>query len=126
MIRVLLVDDQPILRLSMHLMLDRQPDIDVVGEAQDGVEAIEAVEELKPDVVVMDLRLPRLGGVDATRKIAALSPQTRVIGFSMLDADVTEPPMLTVGAFACVSKSEGLAPLIAAIRSAGAESHATA
>lgn len=124
MIRVLLVDDQPILRLSMHLLLDRQPDIEVVGEAQDGIEAIQAVRDLDPDVVVMDLKMPRVGGVDATRKITHVSPRTRVIGFSMMDDPETEPEIRSVGAFALVHKHDGLTALLEAIRSASeAQTH---
>jgi DNA-binding NarL/FixJ family response regulator len=121
MIRVLLVDDQPMLRLSLHLLLNRQWGIAVVGEAQDGIEAIEAIEELEPDVVVMDLRLPRLNGVEATRRITTLSPQTRVIGYSMLGGDESGHAMGDAGAFACVAKQEGIESLVAAIRSAAAD-----
>jgi DNA-binding NarL/FixJ family response regulator len=70
-IRVLVVDDQPVVRTGFHTILDVQPDIDVVGEAEDGQEAVSLAQSLRPDVVLMDVRMPRMDGIEATRQIAA-------------------------------------------------------
>ena len=69
MIRVLLADDQSLVRAGFRALLDAQPDIEVAGEAADGAEAVERVRALRPDVVLMDIRMPRLDGLDATRRI---------------------------------------------------------
>lgn len=86
-IRVLVVDDQVLIRRGMSLLLDAAPDIEVVGQAADGVEAVEMARQLLPDVVLMDLHMPRKGGVLATREIAASQPQTRVMVLTTFDRD---------------------------------------
>ena len=118
MIRVLLVDDHPSLRLAMHLVLDREKDIQVVGEAQDGVEAVEAVEDLAPDVVVMDLNMPRMGGIDAAKKISKTAPKTRIIGFSMLGNTLVDSTVKIAGVCDFVAKASGIDALMKAIRRA--------
>ncbi len=78
-IRVLIADDHPVVREGLAAMLARQPDIDVVGEATDGIEAVERAETLSPDVILMDLQMPRLGGVEAIKQIRARHPQMQMI-----------------------------------------------
>lgn len=86
-IRVLVVDDQVLIRRGMSLLLDAAPDIEVVGQAADGVEAVALARQLMPDVVLMDLHMPRMGGVLATREIAAAQPHTRVMVLTTFDRD---------------------------------------
>jgi DNA-binding NarL/FixJ family response regulator len=86
-IRVLVVDDQALIRRGMTLMLEVEPDFDVVGQAADGVEAVELAKRLRPDVVLMDLHMPRKGGVAATREITQSLPDTHVLVLTTLDAE---------------------------------------
>ncbi len=78
-IRILVADDHPVVREGLAAMLSREPDIDVIGEARDGQEAVERVASLNPDVVLMDLQMPRLSGVDAIRQIRARHPEVQLI-----------------------------------------------
>jgi two-component system NarL family response regulator len=76
-IRVLVVDDHALFRRGLEMVLAQEPDIDVVGEASDGTEAIELARELMPDIVLMDVRMPRRGGIDATTSIKDIVPSSR-------------------------------------------------
>ena len=78
-LRLLLVDDQGMFREGLRTLLSLQRDFEIVGEAGDGAAAVEAVQKEKPEVVLMDLRMPRVGGVEATRRIKAAQPEVRVI-----------------------------------------------
>lgn len=86
-IRVLVADDQPLVRRGMSLLLAAEPDIEVVGQAADGQEAVALAQALRPDVVLMDLHMPRKSGVLATREICAAAPQTRVMVLTTFDSD---------------------------------------
>lgn len=86
-IRVLIADDQALIRRGMAMLLDAAPDIEVLGQAADGVEAVELARRLLPDVVLMDLHMPRKGGVLATREISAALPHTRVMVLTTFDRD---------------------------------------
>lgn len=86
-IRVLIADDQALIRRGMAMLLDAAPDMEVVGQASDGVEAVDLARRLLPDVVLMDLHMPRKGGVLATREITAALPRTRVMVLTTFDRD---------------------------------------
>ena len=86
-VRVLVVDDHPVFRVGLRALLSSEPDFELVGEAVAGDEALRAVEALDPDVVLMDLNLPRLNGIEATREITRLRPAIAVLVVTMLDDD---------------------------------------
>ncbi len=86
MTRVLVVDDQELVRAGFRLILERAG-VEVVGEAGDGIEAVEAAEKTEPDVVLMDVRMPRLDGIEATRRLLAARPQTKVLALTTFDLD---------------------------------------
>lgn len=87
MIKILIVDDHPVVRDGLNAVLETQADFEVVGEAGDGHEAVAQVEKLEPDVVLLDLDMPRLDGLGALRSIMERRPQTKVIIFTVFDAD---------------------------------------
>ena len=103
-IRLLLVDDQPLVRRGLALMLSLEPDMEVVGEAGDGIEAIELARRLQPDVVLMDLHMPRKSGVGATREITASLPATRVLVLTTLEAEESAFDAVRAGAMAYLLK----------------------
>ena len=117
-IRVVLVDDQELVRTGFRMILDGEDDIDVVGEAGNGREAIVAVGRLHPDVVVMDIRMPEMGGVEATRTIAAddrLS-ETHVLVLTTFDADEYVVEAIRAGASGFLLKDVTPADFVKAIR----------
>ena len=84
---ILLVDDQPMLRMGYRMILDAQPDLSVVGEAENGLEAIDLTARLEPNVVLMDVRMPDLDGVQATERIVASGSDSRIIILTTFDLD---------------------------------------
>jgi DNA-binding NarL/FixJ family response regulator len=86
-IRVVIVDDHALFRRGLDRVLDDEPDIEVVGEAADGVEAVSRVRELTPDIVIMDVRMPRATGIEAARTIRAVAPETKVIMLTVSDLE---------------------------------------
>ena len=114
-VRVFLVDDQQMVRAGFRMLVDSQPDMVVVGEAGDGREAIAALEETRPDVVLMDVRMPRMDGVEATGQIAPRGP--RVIVLTTFDLDEYAFAALRAGASAFLLKDAAPPDLLAAIRS---------
>jgi DNA-binding NarL/FixJ family response regulator len=103
-LRLLIVDDQPVIRRGLALILGAAPDIEVVGQAADGGEAIEAAARLAPDVVVMDLQMPRVSGVVATREITARHPAMRVVVLTTYDDDELVFEAVRAGAHAYLLK----------------------
>lgn len=116
MIRVLLADDHKILRQGLAGLLREEKDIELVGEACDGLMAVEMARRLRPDVVVMDISMPRLNGIEATRIITAEQPDVRVIGLSMYEMADVAIAMRDAGAMTYLTKGCPSADLIAAIR----------
>ncbi|MEU7138045.1 response regulator transcription factor [Nocardia sp. NPDC046473] len=114
-VRVLVVDDQDLFRAAFSLILDAQPDITVVGEAADGLEAIEKADALAPDVVVMDVRMPRLDGVAATHRICA-ETSAKVLVLTMFDLDEYVFDALRAGASGFLLKDVRREELVEAVR----------
>lgn len=115
-IRVLVVDDHTIVREGVRILLEAQADIEVVGEAADGEEALLRVRELEPDIVLIDLAMPRLNGLDATRAIKRDYPQIHVIALTMYESDEYFFQVLNAGASGYVLKKAASSDLLAAIR----------
>lgn len=117
-IRVLLVDDQPLFREGLRTLLSVQPELEVVGEAGNGEEAVHRVKALHPQVVLMDLRMPVLGGVEATRRVRAAAPDCRVIVLTTFDDEEEVFDALRAGAVGYLLKDAPSAQLAEAIRAA--------
>ncbi len=118
MIRLLLVDDQALFREGMRTLLSLHEDLHVVGEAGNGLEALAAADSLRPDVVLMDLRMPVLDGVAATRRLLAAHPATRVIVVTTFDDDELVFDGLRAGAIGYLLKDVSSDKLVEAIRAA--------
>src|ERR1700687_3858348 len=116
MIRVLLADDHAMVRKGFRLILEAQPDIEIAGEAGNGREAVALAEKLPPNVVVMDVAMPELNGIEATRRLAASSPHTRVLALSMHKDSVYVREILRAGARGYLLKDSVDADLLAAVR----------
>ena len=117
MIRILLADDHVLVRQGFKMILSAQPDMQIVGEAANGREAVEAGEKLQPDVVLMDVTMPELNGIEATRRLVTASPRTRVLALSMHKDAVYVREILRAGARGYLLKDSADADLIAAVRS---------
>jgi DNA-binding NarL/FixJ family response regulator len=117
--RVLLVDDQPLLRTGFKMILDTEPDIDVVGEAGDGEAALELSRRLQPDVVLMDIRMPRMDGVEATRRLVAAGSPAKVLILTTFDLDEYVLAALRAGASGFLAKDVPAEDLVGAVRTVG-------
>jgi two-component system, NarL family, response regulator NreC len=115
-IRILLADDHAVVRQGFKMILDAQPDMEIVGEAANGREAVDLAEQLRPDVVVMDVAMPELNGIEATRRLASSVPHARVVALSMHKDSVYVREILRAGARGYLLKDSGAADLVAAIR----------
>lgn len=115
-VRILLADDHVVMRSGLRLLLERQPNLEVVGEAADGQEAVRLAAAEKPEVVIMDIAMPHLNGVEATRQIVTRNPETAVVILSMHSDESYVLRSLKAGARAYLLKDSAEADLIAAIR----------
>ncbi len=118
MMRVLIVDDHVGMRQILVRLLDGMSETEIVAEAADGFAAVQLASECQPDIVVMDVEMPRLDGIGATRRIVAENPDMRIIGLSTHDSDVCVNAMLAAGACAYVLKDEMFPDLIEAVEAA--------
>jgi NarL family two-component system response regulator LiaR len=114
-IRVLIADDHAILRKGIRALLGTEPDIEVVGETADGLETVAQAEALRPDVILMDLVMPRMDGIEATRRIAAEQPGVRILVLTSFAADDKVFPAIKAGALGYILKDSGPAELVQAI-----------
>ena len=115
-IRLLLADDHAVVRSGLRMLLQAQPDMIIVGEAETGQEAIHRVAELSPDVVLMDIEMPGMNGIEATRRIKANAPAAAVLALTMYEDDQYFFEMLRAGASGYVPKRAAPDELVSAIR----------
>ncbi|CAM5675812.1 DNA-binding response regulator [Streptomyces spiroverticillatus] len=115
-VRVLLADDQPLVRAGLRVLMADTPDLVVVGEAPDGEQAVALVDDLRPDVVVMDIRMPGVDGIEATHRITAAHPAVRVLMLTTFDDDAYVHGSLRAGASGFVVKDMALEEILTAIR----------
>jgi DNA-binding NarL/FixJ family response regulator len=116
MITVLIVDDQPLQRLGFRMLLESNPETEVVGEAPNGIEAVRRTTELHPDVVLMDVRMPGMDGIEATRRIVATSGRSRILMLTTFDLDEYAHAALRAGASGFLLKDAHPEELLAGIR----------
>ena len=117
-IRILIAEDHAIVREGIRMILGEEPDFDVVGEAKDGREALELAQQLAPDVIVMDISMPRMTGIEATPQIRRLCPGTRVLILTMHEEESYVFQLLRAGASGYVLKRAAAQDLVEAVRSA--------
>jgi two-component system, NarL family, response regulator NreC len=117
-ISLLLVDDHAVVRVGLRMLLESEPDIDIVGEAASASDALNQVSKFLPDVVLMDIGLPDISGIDATREIKLLSPETAVIALTIHEDEEYFFKMLEAGASGYVPKRAAPVELLSAIRAA--------
>ena len=115
-IRILLVDDHLVVRMGLALMIDRQPDMELVGEAENGETAIALARELRPDVIIMDIQMPVMNGAEATRKIRADNPEAKILVLTTFGMTADAAHALDAGALGAISKDCAQDRLLAAIR----------
>src|ERR671924_1060535 len=116
-LRVLIVDDHALFRKGLQLVLDKEPDIDVVGEAADGNEAVDRAQELMPDVVLMDVRMPRRSGIEATTQIKDLIPHAKILMLTISDEEADLYDAIKAGASGYLLKEIPIEEVADAIRS---------
>ncbi|MGI8942071.1 MAG: response regulator, partial [Actinomycetota bacterium] len=116
-VRVLIVDDHALFRRGLQMVLEGEPDIDVVAEASDGHEALEKAEETTPDVVLMDVRMPKRSGIEATRMIKETLPSTRILMLTISDEEADLYDAIKAGASGYLLKEISIEEVANAVRS---------
>ncbi|QNN53494.1 response regulator [Nocardioides mesophilus] len=119
-LRVVVADDEAMVRAGLRLLIDGEPDLEVVGEAVDGEDAVRVAAETSPDVVLMDVRMPRMNGLDAARRLLADAPGTRVIVLTTFDEDEVVDEAMRRGVTGFLLKSSPPQDMVDAVRRAGA------
>lgn len=117
-IRVLLTDDDPLVRVALSHFVSRAPEITVIAEAESGADAIAAVERLQPDIVMMDVQMPGMNGIEATQEITSRWPEVCVLAVTTLDTRDTVLPMLSAGASGYMLKDSSPDEFVSALRQA--------
>lgn len=120
-IRTLLVDDYAPIRKSLRLLLEKVPGVEVIGEAEDGSKALELMHRLLPNVVIMDIRMPVMDGIEATQRITSVFPDVKVIAFTSCSDKSMILKMFEAGASGFLLKGCGFVEIISAIKSCGRE-----
>jgi two-component system response regulator NreC len=115
-IKLMLADDHAVVRSGLRMLLDAQPDMEIIAEAETGIEAITKTQELRPDVVLMDVEMPGMNGIEATQKIKESMPETAVLALTMYEDDQYFFEMLKAGASGYVPKRAAPDELVNAIR----------
>lgn len=115
-VRILLADDHEVVRQGLRTILRARPDWEIVGEAENGQEAIDAVQQLKPDVIILDITMPMMSGLEATQAIAKLKTNTRILIFTMHDSKSLVKAVKKAGASGYVLKSRAARDLVNAVR----------
>ncbi len=118
MIRVLVVDDHKLVRIGTTRLLADEPGIEIVGEAESGEEAINAVKQLQPDVVLMDVNMPGIGGLEATRRCLRVDPDLKVIIVTMHDREPFPSQFMNIGAHGYLTKGADVSEMVRAIKKA--------
>ncbi len=116
--RVLIVDDHRVFRDALKMLIDRQHDMEVIGEAENGIEAIAMTRKLLPDIIIMDAKMPIMNGAEATRLILAEMPSMKILANSIYAADDFMAGMISAGAVGCILKGCDYLELCDAIRKA--------
>jgi DNA-binding NarL/FixJ family response regulator len=116
MIKLIIVDDQPLARAGLRMILEGQPDLQIVGEGADGADAVGLVRRLRPDVVIMDIRMPQVDGIEATRRIVAIDASTRILVLTTFDLDEYVFEALRAGASGFLLKDALAEDIVHAVR----------